>query len=234
MLLNNIVAVLINLNTTLKSKENYMLQRQILLLTLLITLATPAFSQFTLGIKVSPQLSTNRVESTSDSISFSSDGAGLRVALGPIADFKIRENYYASTGLLFVSKRAGIEAATPSGTVKEEYNLQYLQIPVTLKLFTNEVALDKKIYFQVGGTLDFNINEEPDNQDNFIVRDFLFFDASLLIGMGMEYKVGVNTILFGGLTYQRGMVNTVNKDAPIAGDLSLKIDQISLDLGVKF
>lgn len=208
--------------------------RQILLLTLFITLASPAFSQFTLGIKVSPQLSTNRVESSSDSISFSSDGAGLRLALGPIADFKIRENYYASTGLLFVSKRAGVEASTPLGTIREEYNLQYLQIPITLKLFTNEVALDKKIYFQVGGTLDFNINEEPEKQENILIRDFLLFDASLLIGMGMEYKVGVNTILFAGFTYQRGMVNTVNKDAPVAGDLSLKIDQISLDLGVKF
>ncbi len=216
-----------------------MLLRKILLLAILAFIATPSFSQFTLGLKFSPTLSTNRVDASSDSTSFGSDATGLRVALGPIADIEIRENYFLSTGLLFVSKRVGVEATTNQNastqtTFKEEYSLQYLQVPITLKLFTNEVALDKKIYFQVGGTLDFNINEEPKRQDNFLVEDFLIFDSSLLIGMGLEYKMGVNTVVFGGLTYQRGLINAVNEHAPLDGDISIKNDYISLDLGVKF
>ncbi|MEP2773683.1 MAG: porin family protein [Fulvivirga sp.] len=216
-----------------------MLLRKILLIAILAVVATPSFAQFTLGLKFSPTLSTNRIDASSDSTSFGSDGTGVRVALGPIADIEIRENYFLSTGLLFVSKRVGVEATTNNNaneqtTFKEEYSLQYLQVPITLKLFTNEVALDKKIYFQVGGTLDFNINEEPKSQDNFLIEDFLIFDSSLLIGMGMEYKVGVNTVLFGGLTYQRGLVNAINEHAPLDGDFSLKNDYISLDLGVKF
>ncbi len=216
-----------------------MLLRKILLIAILAVVATPSFSQFTLGLKFSPTLSTNRIDASSDSTSFGSDGAALRMALGPIADIEIRENYYLSTGLLFVSKRVGVEATTNNSanvqtTYKEEYSLQYLQVPITLKLFTNEVALDKKIYFQVGGTLDFNINEEPKSQDNFLIEDFLIFDSSLLAGMGLEYKVGVNTVLFGGLTYQRGLVNAINEHAPLDGDFSLKNDYISLDLGVKF
>lgn len=216
-----------------------MLLRKILLLAVLAIVATPSFSQFTLGLKFSPNISTNRVDASSDSTAFGSDGTGLRMAIGPIADFEIRENYFLSTGLLFVSKRVGVEATTNNSantqtTYKEEYSLQYLQVPITLKLFTNEVALDKKIYFQVGGTLDFNINEEPKSQDNFLVEDFLIFDSSLLIGMGLEYKVGVNTVLFGGLTYQRGLVNAISEHAPLDGDFSLKNDYISLDLGVKF
>jgi len=211
-----------------------MLPRKILLLAILVLLATPSFSQFTLGLKFSPTLSTNRIEASSDSASIDTNGNGIRLALGPIADFKIRENYYLSTGLLFVSKRAGIEASSDNATFNEEYGLQYLQVPITLKLFTNEVALDKKIYFQVGGTLDFNINEEPKEQENFLVEDFLIFDSSLLIGMGLEYKLGVNTIVFGGFTYQRGLVNAINEHAPLDGDFSLKNDYISLDLGVKF
>jgi len=216
-----------------------MLLRKILLIAILAVVSTPSFAQFTLGLKFSPTLSTNRIDASSDSTSFGSDGTGVRVALGPIADIEIRENYFLSTGLLFVSKRVGVEAttnnnATEQTTFKEEYSLQYLQVPITLKLFTNEVALDKKIYFQVGGTLDFNINEEPKSQENFLIEDFLIFDSSLLIGMGMEYKVGVNTVLFGGLTYQRGLVNAINEHAPLDGDFSLKNDYISLDLGVKF
>jgi len=214
-----------------------MLLRKLMPIVLFLTCfcANEALAQFKLGMKFSPALSTNRVESTSDTTSIDTDGLGVRLALGPIADFQIRDNYYVSTGLIYVSKRAGFEGTTESGErFTEEYSLQYLQIPVTLKLFTNEVALDKKIYFQVGATLDFNINEDSKSQTNFLVEDFLIFDSSLLIGMGMEYKVGVNTILFGGFTYQRGLINAVNEKGPVNGDLSLKNDYISLDLGIKF
>ncbi|MTI20062.1 PorT family protein [Fulvivirga sp. RKSG066] len=213
-----------------------MLLRKILLLVTLALLVTPAFSQFTIGLKFSPTLSTNRVEAKSDTASIGTNGNGLRLAIGPIADIQIRENYFLSTGLLFVSKRAGVEATgMPNrADIEEEYGLQYLQVPVTMKLFTNEVALDKKIYFQVGATLDFNINEEPKKQEYFLVEDFFIFDSSLLIGMGMEYKVGVNTVVFGGFTYQRGLVNQINDHAPLDGDINLKNDYISLDLGVKF
>lgn len=196
--------------------------------------AAPVFSQVTLGIKVSPTFSTNRIKSTSDTTSINSDGAALRFAIGPIADYEFRENYFVSTGLLFVAKRVGIEAVSDQRTITEEYDLQYLQVPLTIKLFTNEVALDKKIYFQLGGTLEFNINEPQKNQDNLLIQDFLIFDSSLLAGMGMEYKVGVNTILFGGITYQRGLVNSVNKKAPLDGDLSVKNDYFGIDFGVKF
>jgi len=211
-----------------------MLPRKILLFALFGFISTQSFGQFTLGLQFSPSISANRIESSSDSASISTDGTGVRMALGPIADIQIRENYFFSTGLLFVSKRVGIESTSNNQQLNEEYSLQYIQVPLTLKLFTNEVALDKKIYFQVGGTLDFNINEEAKSDANVLVNDFLIFDSSLLIGLGVEYKVGVNTIVFGGFTYHRGLVNAVNKQGPLDGDLNIKNDYISLDLGVKF
>ena len=57
----------------------------------------------------------------------------------------------------FVPKRVGIES---SGGVEEAYRLHYLQIPIALKLFTNEVALDTRVYFQVGLTADVKLLED--------------------------------------------------------------------------
>lgn len=213
-----------------------MLVRKNILVLVLVIISLPSFGQFTLGLKFSPTLSTNRIEDSSDSLAITTNGTGIRMAVGPIADIEIRENYFISTGLLLVSKRAGIEAVDENtGSVrKETYGLQYLQVPLTLKLFTNEVALDKKIYFQVGATTEFLVNEKAKDSDNRYVPDFFIFDSSLLIGMGLEYRVGLNTVLFGGFSYQRGLVNSIKDENVPGGDLNLKNDYISLDLGIKF
>lgn len=208
--------------------------RKILLLVIFIFSASAGFSQFKLGFKFSPTISTNRIDSKSDSVSFSTDGAGLRFVAGPIADFAITENYYVSTGILLVSKRAGLEAKGTFGTEKEEYALQYIQVPLSLKMFTNEVALDKRIYFQVGATMEVNVKDEPKKESYYYVEDFKLFDTSLLVGVGLEYKVGVNTIVFGGFSYSRGLLNTVGDQVRLDDEIIFKNDYLALDLGIKF
>lgn len=211
--------------------------RKNVLLFVLILLSSSAFSQFKLGFQLAPTLSANRVSEESDLSDIDSDGTGLRVALGPIADFQITDNYYISTGILFASKRAGFEISDPlsTSTIKEEYKLQYIQIPATMKLFTNEVGLDKRLYFQFGGTFEFNILEEKEAERNVLVEDFRLFDISLLVGLGMEYQLGTSTVAFAGISYHRGMVNAISEQNPaIDGDLSLKNDCIALNFGIKF
>lgn len=208
--------------------------RKILLLIILLFTASAGFSQFKLGFKFSPTISTNRIDSKSDTVSFSTDGAGLRFVAGPIADFQLTDNYFVSTGILLVSKRAGLEAKRPSGTETEEYSLQYIQVPVTLKLFTNEVALDKRIYFQVGATMEVNVKDEPKKDRYYYIDNFKLFDSSLLVGVGLEYKVGLNTIVFGGFSYSRGLLNAVGDQVRLDDDITFKNDYLALDLGIKF
>ncbi len=211
--------------------------RKNILLVLLITLSTSAFSQFKLGFQFSPLLSANRVQLDSDSLDLDSDGTGLRFAFGPIVDIQLTDNYYVSSGILFASKRVGFEGTNrttgTSGT--EEYNLQYIQIPISMKLFTNEVSLDKRLYFQFGGNIELNIQEEADSRDNVLVEDFRFFDFSLLAGLGMEYRLGTSTIVFGGISYHRGLVNAVSDQGDgLDDDIILKNDYIGLNFGIKF
>ncbi|MEM8567830.1 MAG: porin family protein [Bacteroidota bacterium] len=196
-----------------------------------------ANGQFKLGIQFSPTLSTNRIEANSDSLNLDTDGTGLRMAFGPIIDYQIKDNYYFSSGLLFVSKRVGIESTRVdrSGLPnRETYSLQYLQIPVSLKLFTNEVSIDKKFYVQLGTTLEFAIDEKSKEDENFLIEDFALFDSSLLLGFGLEYRLGVNTTLFGGFSYHRGLANVVSEQVALDTDITMKNDYLGLDLGIKF
>lgn len=211
--------------------------KYILITCLFVASALSCFGQFKLGIQFSPTFSTNRIEASSDSLNIDTDGTGLRMAFGPIIDYQIKDNYYFSSGLLFVSKRVGVEASRKDGTglpVRETYGLQYLQVPLSLKLFTNEVAIDKKFYFQLGTTLEFAIDEKKKSDDNFLVEEFKLFDSSLLLGFGLEYKLGINTTLFGGFSYHRGLFNVVGEQAALDTDLKLKNDYLGLDIGVKF
>lgn len=216
--------------------------RKLLFLFLAFFAFESAQAQSKIGIKFAPTLSSNRIDFTGEGFTVSSNGVGGRFIFGPIFDFFIDENYYLSTGLLYAPKRIGITVtntnrspnAPGSATIEESYNLQYLQLPATLKLFTNELALDTRVYFQLGGILDVKIAQNvPDNADRYLQR-LRFFDFSLHLGSGVEYRMGYNTLLFGGIFYNRGLINPVTRTFEGGPDINVKNDLIGLELGVKF
>lgn len=207
---------------------------RIVILLLLILSTSGAFAQFNVGFTFSPVLSTNRVDYDRDTIDFTSNDTGLRFSLGPIVDIQLRDNYYFNTGILFFSKRVGLTTQVDGEKVEEVYNLQYISVPATLKLFTNEIALDTKVYFQFGGSFDFLISQKPKEEEFFIINDFTLVDIPLLFGIGAEYRVGVNTWLFAGFSYSRGLINTVDETIPLQSGLNVKNDLLSLNLGIKF
>lgn len=213
-----------------------MIVRRIVFTIVMLFLATAAFSQATIGFTFSPLLSTNRVDYDRDSQNrdFTSNDTGLRFSAGPIVDINLFENYYASTGILFINKRVGI-TANDAGVKKEEvYNLHYVSLPATMKLFTNEIALDTRVYFQFGTAFEFLVSQKPQEETNFYINEFRIFDAALLLGIGTEYQAGINTALFGGFTYSRGLINTVSETTQLENKLQIKNDLLSLNLGIKF
>ena len=196
--------------------------------------STLAFAQIKVGVQVSPTLSFNRVSGESANLNFSGDGVGGRILAGALVDYMLTENYFVSSGLFFVPKRVGLRDGGSPQQIQEAYKLHYLQIPATMKLFTNEVALDTRIYFQGGFAFDIKLKEDKLSDEVRYVEDFGFVDASLLLAVGAEYRYGYNTILFGGFSYRRGFGNVVRNAIPGAQDLLIKNDLFSLDLGVKF
>ncbi len=192
-------------------------------------------AQTSVGLRVSPALSFNRLDSDSQVQNFSANGIGARFAFGPFVDIFMRENYYFSTGLIFTGKRAAFSVWESGVEESETYNLQYLQIPLGIKLFTNEVALDTRIYFHLGGFLEIKIQERAGEPEYDRVERFRAFDVSTYVGTGVEHRIGVNTILFGGFSYTRGLVNVMRRaNSENTDNFSLKNDMVSLDLGIKF
>jgi hypothetical protein len=209
--------------------------KNVFLLLILLLSVQLVSAQSKLGLKLSPTLSLNRATYDNDTYDLQEDGTGGRFVFGLIYDYMLSENYYLSTGLLYAPKRLAFslrDKATAT-EVKEAYNLQYLQLPATLKLFTNELSLDTRVYFQLGGLLELKVAEKAQGKDYDVVDDIRFFDTSLYVGAGLERRLGYNTLLFGGIFYNRGLLNAVT-DLQAPYDFELRNDLLGLDLGIKF
>lgn len=200
------------------------------LFSLLILLSIGSMAQVKLGLKLAPVISSNRAKNDAQTIE--NDGSKMKFSIGLVADKTLSDTYYLSTGLIYLPKRASFRNA--DGTVEEEYKLQYLQIPATLKLFTNELAPDMKAYLQVGSALEIKVFDEPEDPTFVNVEKFTPIDVPVILGAGIEYRAGINTTIFGGFSYQRGLINTVNEASAAFEDLQLRNTIFSIDFGVKF
>ncbi|MEM6641447.1 MAG: porin family protein [Bacteroidota bacterium] len=202
--------------------------KTILLLLALLSSALLS-AQTKLGLKLSPVVASNRV--TNDAQDVENDGSRLNLSVGLVVDKPLSDSYYFSTGLIYMPKRAAFRVSADSA---ESYTLQYLQIPITLKLFTSEIAPDVKVYFQIGSALELKVFEEPKEPSFDTITKFNLLDFSVILGSGIEYQAGTNTTIFAGISYQRGLSNTINETVSNADDLQLRNTIVSLDLGVKF
>lgn len=218
-----------------------------------------ASAQFEIGLKVSPSITSLRAESpksTAIGDNFASAGSKLGFGGGLVVDYFFGENYAFSTGLLLTGKGGTIsynETKNSTGggnglnfTNSLKISTQYLELPVSVKLFTNEIATDTRLYFQVGGSLNVPIGTrmdgekyytDPSNNTSIKASDYvLFIDADALAGLGAEYQLGKSTKLFAGLSYHRGLVNIDHYFEKTRGfkDVTIKNSSFSLDVGVKF
>ncbi|MCZ6694245.1 MAG: porin family protein [Bacteroidetes bacterium] len=206
--------------------------RKYLLILIFCLSAFTSFGQAEIGIKFSPSISANRVNTDSDSLTYSNDGTGLRFVFGVILDLPLTEKYYFSTGLLYSPERAAI--VLDNLDQQEAYKTQYLQIPITVKLFTEELFLDTKLFFQIGLVGEIKVTDKEEDVSNELVESFRAVDTSLTLGAGFERNFGVANVWFAGFSYSRGLVNIVSDSNSNFDDFSIKNDMYQIDLGIKF
>ncbi len=199
---------------------------------LIVSSYSQAFSQAKLGLKLSPTLQIGRLDDPNLNAT-EMIGAGFRPTIGLVADFPIGPQYYFSTGLHYLSKRVKFKSADQV-EFEKNYSLQYLQIPLLIKLYTNEIAIDRRLYFQLGGNAEFMIHKKQQDQNMQGITRFLPFDFGLVFGGGIEQFIGVNTSVFVGFSYQRGLLNVARKNNFTSDNLSIKNDLFSLDFGIMF
>lgn len=212
----------------------------------------PTFSQVTFGLRLAPSIASNRVNSEIDTTEVTNFKSGLRMSIGPTLDINFSDNASFSTGLWYASKRAGLSYNdTVGGTNVDEvaFKLHYLQIPLTIKYYTNNISDKIRLYFQFGGTLDINITDDINESklnsvdqksaygDGTSINTVSILDATAYIGAGGEYEIGETNVLFYGISYNRGLMNVLSNDLLFEtgkGGLSLSNDLISLEVGIKF
>jgi hypothetical protein len=197
------------------------------------------FAQTKLGLKFSPAFTSSRINLLSDTIRISNDASAFRFSLGLVVDYPLTETYIFSTGLFYIPKQVSISIDPDPGftykNTRETYNLQYLQIPLTLKLYTNELSPAIGIYFQVGGSIDINIFSEPADRTHTLITGFKGVDTNVILGMGGEYRAGANTVLFAGFSYQRGLGNIVRTTNPeMEEGFAIRNTVVMIDFGIKF
>ena len=209
-------------------------------------LAFASFSQVTIGLRLSPVSCMARVKdlNNADSVTFSNNGSGVRFAIGPTFDFKFGENYAFSTGAWYLSSRAGMTTDYYGIKSKDVVSLQSVQIPFTFKVYTNEIATDLKLYFQLGALGTINFYEKFKESDPALVgpyhNKYHLIDVSLYMGAGLSYKIGESNALFAGFYYSRGLMNVMNgKTDPLTKqnynkNAKYNMDLIGLEVGVTF
>lgn len=200
--------------------------------------------------RVAPSVSFNTVEGTGAYNQFRSDGAGARISVGPSIDyFFFKDRYALSSGLWYTIKRVGFVSPGSFGqdrfrpglaSGESVYNLQYLQVPLTVKLFANNVGPKLRGYIQCGGLMDVKMAEKAlDKATNALYRNasasgtyqrqFTLLDLGVLLGVGVQYRLNAVNALNLGLSYQRGLTS-VMRDAA----LDSRNNAVALELGFRF
>jgi hypothetical protein len=172
-------------------------------------------------------------------------------------DYFFGENYAFNTGLFLTGKGGTISyieqtgAVGPGGgrpgRVEQKIAMQYLELPLSVKLFTNEVAPDTRVYFQVGGSLavpvqvringDKYYTDPYDNNNQTKAGKHVFdIDANIIGGAGVEYQLGQSTKLLAGISYHHGLIDFDRYFERNRGfsDVNIKNSVFALDLGLKF
>jgi hypothetical protein len=215
------------------------LSRKIFTVAFLSLFATIGMAQdtgFRLGFKLMPAIATNGVKSDDKNFQVNTNGSALRMGFGPIADIVLTERYAITTGILFAGKRVGHKTTVLGATLEEAYSLQYIQIPIGLKLYTGELIPQGKGYIQFGlqpeiKVGDKRISTNATGSDNFVDK-WNPIDISAFFGLGMEFDFG-NLTGFAGLGFQKGFINTVNSNITGTNFLSMKTNLVTLEVGVK-
>ncbi|MBC8111790.1 MAG: PorT family protein [Verrucomicrobia bacterium] len=220
--------------------------KKIIFLCLFLSLSLFAVAQDSnvkIALRLAPNLSFTGVTPEAGGYYDGSEsaGTGFKIAFGPSFDFFFQENYAFSTGLWYNVKSSNVRfvqnptAPEPQSTVESKYNLQYVTIPATIKLFTNEVADDLRIYFQVGGTIDIKLSEKNKNNVVFGTKP-LYKPVNIgpYLGIGAELVISEANIAFAGLNYSRGILQTLTNNIEFDDNIKTQTSQFALEFGLKF
>jgi hypothetical protein len=208
----------------------------------------PVTKDFRAGIRVSPFVGWTKDDvDNPQTQKIQNVGAKLGFSYGIMGEYFFAKNYGFAAEVK-VAYYGGAFKYTPNSlrdsTVR--VRMQYIEIPLTLKMRTNEVGY-AKYFAQFGIVPAVNIKAKMDVTKTIVdpsgntSTDYLglnagdytnLFTASLYIGAGMEYNLGGNTSIVGSINWNNGFTNLWKRDD--ASKYDVKPSYIALNVGVLF
>lgn len=193
---------------------------------------------YNIGIKLGPTLTYSKPSTEGTSTNYDDDGSSVQFLIGAFVDYQFKENYFFSAGINYASKDFGFTARSTNSIANvtgiASFSQEFLQIPALLKLYTNEVILDTKLYFNFGIVPEIRLSSTPKSDNSDIIREFRSFDLAGNFGGGLERTIGVNTRVYAGVFYNLGFINQVKTQNETYDELSLKNRLFALEIGIKF
>ena len=209
------------------------MRKLLLLVTIILsTLSTYAQDQkFHFGLKITPSMAWIKP----DNKDIEREGYKLGFSYGVQTEFRIQENYAIASGVQVAYRGGKLKLVyddslnIPDAVVN--YKLQYVEIPMALKMKTNEFNKIRD-YGMFGLSPGFIIRAKYDTDDEDDIdakKDINVFNVNMLIGAGLEYTISGSTALTGGIEFNNGFFDVFDgKDAKGVSNY------LGLNIGVLF
>ena len=192
---------------------------------------------FSIGLHLSPIISYGTVL---DADKNNIDGLELKgrlgMAYGLVVNYGFTDNYAFHSGVHIVNKgfRSSQGATDPL-----LYRVTAVEVPLGLKLRSNEVASGVRIKGLFGVSVDVNVSHEAEllgaNNDVTTTKDTKRINPlgfTFIFGPGADIETDFGTFTL-GLIYHQGLVNVNNKSKSGIDNIT-RINYVSLDLGYIF
>lgn len=211
---------------------------------------------WSLGFTVVPQLSWAGAGDNT----IQSGGARGGFAYGLMADYNFTSNYAFGTGIYhkliganvnyltdsvaFNSLKSGNNLLYFSSVTSVNYKLQYVEIPVSIELKTNQIGYFT--YFgQLGVAPSVNISAKGnliESGNSILVAipnanfnsDVRLFNLGILISAGAIYQLSGNTSLMASLQFNNGVIDFTNDVPNSTNDSRAVLRSLGLNLGIGF
>jgi hypothetical protein len=221
----------------------------VIFLILAPALSMAQFKPYTFGFKVAPGIGWLRTDSKGYS-----GGSSIGFSWGFISEFNFTENHCLATGINFVFNNSNlsfpdrkiVNAVDETVQVDRKLRIKYLQLPLALKMSTDEKN-NMRFYGQFGLGTGFRLNAKA--KDEYVPSggsvisetvniddEVSFIRESLIVGLGVEYRISSGNVLSGGLTLDNGFTDILSGTNKV--DTSVKpkgtSSFVELSLGLLF
>jgi hypothetical protein len=204
--------------------------------------------KFHFGLGITPTASW--IHASSDDLE--GDGSKIGFNYGLITEFAFTENYSLATGITFDNNGGKLktkDAQVDTLNFQYEFKLQYVELPITLKMKTNPVG-SILYYGQFGVAPGFLLSGKGDVDTQSQVTDSTGtvhavtttsaegadiseginnLNVSLIIALGLEYSLGGSTKAIAAITFSNGFMDVLDGDNSKASTNTL-----GLTLGILF